>query len=338
MNVILRNRSALEFWRNAALVEARFNELDQQLLKQGIFLNEEMPDSAACQLLAQVKRSMPAQFKTSIRKSECLALASKYHLQLPLHIHSKRKSTDRPEPWLVSHHAPLAARQLVRVEAGVFVVAPEQCLLDLAGELGKLDLLLVACELAGIYSIDEQTGKLPERTQMLTRECLEQLLEETPQVRGAQNAHFAARYLVERARSPREVALALLCALPYRSGGANLPAPKLNYAVKLGKQAAELYGAPECECDLCWPDARLAVFYESDSEHLNRHQLANDARRDAALQAEGVEALRVTAEQLANSKQANEAIGAIAQKLGCRIRPRCADYAMRQEALRQRVL
>lgn len=77
-----------------------------------------------------------------------------------------------------------------------------------------------------------------------------------------------------------ETLLALLLYLPNNLGGYGLKKPKLNYRVDAPASLRELADRSYCLCDLCWPEANLAVEYDSRLHHSEPGRQA--AMRDGA--------------------------------------------------------
>ena len=90
-------------------------------------------------------------------------------------------------------------------------------------------------------------------------------------------------------------------------------------------------------CDLCWPEARLDVEYQSRENHEGELSRIRDSRRANALAAMGWTVLGVTNDEL-NSLAATDAVAeAIRRHLGKRLRTNVSDWHARKLRLRRRL-
>ena len=74
--------------------------------------------------------------------------------------------------------------------------------------------------------------------------------------------------------------------------------PRMNYEVAATREASLIAQRASFRCDLCWPEARLDVEYQSREIHGNESSRIGDSRRANALAAMGWKVVGVTNEEL----------------------------------------
>lgn len=114
-------------------------------------------------------------------------------------------------------------------------------------------------------------------------------------MRGLAGAQEAVDLSFDGSGSPMETALALLLTLPVKIGGYGLPRPELNRQIPIAPEDRELARAQELFGDLCWPDARLIVEYDSEAFHpsSDKTKRLRDRERANSLTALGWKVLSV---------------------------------------------
>jgi very-short-patch-repair endonuclease len=162
----------------------------------------------------------------------------------------------------------------VRRRHGIPVTAPARTLLDLAATLpqGKLERALEEAEIR----------------RLVTRRVLTELLDRSNGHAGT-GALCAALALHHDPALTRSEAEARLLALIRAAG---LPPPQANVRIR------------GHEVDLFWPDHGLVVEVDGYAYHSTRRAFERDRRRDAELQAAGLQVSRVTWHQIADTPEA----------------------------------
>lgn len=261
---------------------------------------------------------------------------------------------------------------------GFYVSTPEACFFELAQSLSFEEMLLVGFELCGFYGTSHwskeeeandswrlaaqsaQKGNdtdlpgsnssnhwneyVPHMTKRARRTKVRNIityLERSAGLHGSNRAMKAVRYIIDDSASPMETALALLLSLPPKHGGFGLPKPKLNFEIQLienEKQHLYPIKGRRLWADLCWPNEKLVIEYDSDTFHAGRNKLNRDSRRRAILELEGYHVITVTKKQLFGVVAFEEVARATAKRLGHRIRPRTRDFNEKQFRLRKAVL
>lgn len=129
-----------------------------------------------------------------------------------------------------------------------------------------------------------------------------------------------------------ESRLVLYFTLPHHRGGYGLPVPQLNVTFDIDGRVRHLDGR-RYRGDLCWPEARVAVEYDSDAAHTGPQRIAEDTRRRNALVERGITVVGVTHRQARSIGELDRVARIVAKLLGYRIRERRADQEERRATL-----
>lgn len=258
----------------------------------------------------------------------------------PLHVLALDRRRPRPADEIVFNtwSARVTPRRLVEPFEGLCCLGPELTLLHLATSLHPLALLMLAHELCGRYRICQDPPGFFEAEPLTNTRRLSALVEASAGVPGAKPLRTLLPYLSENARSPMESAVALMVGLPQRLGGLGLPRPTLNQRISPGRRGRAATSAHFYDCDLFWPQARLALEYDSDLCHTGADRLNSDAARRTALLALGITVVTATRDQIYRPRQFRQLETTLRRQLGVRRQVRCADFERRQEELRRYAL
>lgn len=141
-------------------------------------------------------------------------------------------------------------------------------------------------------------------------------------VRGRAGAREAVGLSFDASGSPMETALALLLTLPVEMGGYGLPRPQLNWRIPVAPEDREVTRAQELFADLCWPDARLVVEYDSEAFHPSSDaaKRLRDRERANSLTALGWKVLSVGRGNIASVQSSSLLARQIARVLGVGLR------------------
>ena len=195
---------------------------------------------------------------------------------------------------LVSHKwTSLPASSFVDAGPGFLVSTPEFCFLQMAREMTVAQLVQLGLELCGTYALAENGPAISREAPLTTAAKLRAFVEAAAGAPGRATALRATRYLLDGSASAMETLLALLLYLPNNLGGYGLKKPKLNYRVDVPASLHELAARRDCLCDLCWPEANLAVEYDSRLHHSEPGRQSSDARRRSTLIAPGFTVITV---------------------------------------------
>ena len=197
---------------------------------------------------------------------------------------------------------------------------PEFCFLQMASQLTQTQLILLGFELCGTYVIGAGDAAAQREGSLTTVERLRAFIETAPHAPGRAKARRAVRYVINGSASIMESILVLLLCLPNRMGGYGLPAPLLNYCIPIPPSFKKIADRKYCRGDLCWPDAKLCLEYDSELYHANETRRQSDARRRNTLITMGIMVVTVTVDQMRSTESLNRLANQIAKKVGKRLR------------------
>ena len=256
----------------------------------------------------------------------------------------------------------------VSLGADVTVSAPAFCFFQMAGELPLVKLIELGCELCGSYSIAVRSpavnsptvsppaigppatrGGSADGTKTADRnvydhapltntKALKAFVDKMEGIGGQKKARSALRHIADGSASPMETILFMLLTLPQRLGGYGLPAPALNKQIELGTAAKQRSGKAYYVCDLFWPEANLAVEYDSDTFHTGAARITDDSKKRLHLAAHGVHAISVTGTQIRNVTEFESLARLIAEKLGKELRYKNPRFPKARRELRDLLL
>lgn len=167
------------------------------------------------------------------------------------------------------------------------ILSPEACFVESASDMSFIRLVELGLELCGTYSLDWKTKKgFRERTPLTSAQRILRLLDGMDSgVRGIRRAKRALAWVRDGSASPKESQLIMALTLPTAIGGFGMPVPQINYPIPLGRKDV-LRGSPtHYRVDLYWPEVRVSVEYQSDSEHTGDPEKTyqDQGRRDELL-------------------------------------------------------
>ena len=202
---------------------------------------------------------------------------------------------------LVGESVSMIPNGLLEVEGNIYrllLCTPEMTLAQMAGLVGEIELLEIAYELCGCYSLQpEHVNKLAKRDPVTSIDYIEKLLADIHGTRGLRKLRDVSVWILENSRSPKESQLAIASVLPRSRGGYGMPRPLLNQKLDVPASVIPVLGSPTIIPDLHWPSKKIVLEYDSNSEHT--HQTANhDARKRSAYRMMGLELISMTPDQL----------------------------------------
>ena len=273
-------------------------------------------------------------------------------------------ATDRRKSKLVHPHVYKGSTSeffFVRIAKDVLVCSPEFCFFQMAGYLSLVKLIELGFEFCGTYCLPNSGndrldgfGNGSETTnrknfghpQLTTSKALKKCISQMEGVRGLQKSSRAQRNIIEGSASPMETILTMLLCLPHKLGGYELPAPELNKKIDMKKPAALRPGQSMMHelsnayyvCDLFWPDADIAVEYDSESYHTGAGRIARDAKKRFDLAKLGIEVITVTIGQVKDITEFESLAYYIAKKIHKRIQIKNKHFRKAQQELRDSLL
>ncbi|MDO5335616.1 MAG: hypothetical protein Q4F23_06070, partial [Coriobacteriia bacterium] len=317
ISIFLGHNSALEYWR---------------LHERNPFLSP----TRAC-----IEQSATQGYKTL----DTGALERIGIINQPIHLvvsnAGQRRRSKSLKPHVMSQHLP--DRCFLKVASGIYVSTPELCFLQMAETLSLSKLIELGFELCGYYGKDPHGEsrplvKLQPRT---TPARIKTLLNRCSGVPGVLNAKRAIGYVLADFASPMETILAMLLCLPQNLGGYGLPRPKMNHHVSTQNPkpaSANVSGLYGFWCDLCWPEQKFALEYDSDAFHAGSEKLNKDSRRRTLIELEDYHVLSVTKKQLYDQAAFDELAQACAKSLEFRLRIRNQRFHSNKYKLRKELL
>ena len=246
-------------------------------------------------------------------------------LTCPVHVLAASGGTCRRSAQRVVHQVrvPLPPDSLVRIEDGLMVSTPEHLYLQAASQLDSLELSWFASELCALFSIhpSNEGGLLPAQP-LTTLKKLEKYLVAAIAINayGAKKAFAGLSNAVEGAASRREIACAMRMFFPRAQGGRGIPKPMLNLGLPVDKRLASVHGWKNLSVDIAWPEARLAMEYDSDTYHLDPRRRARDNDKRAVLEQMGWRVVPFSTKQFDSLSMSDDAFQRIGAVLGVRNR------------------
>lgn len=241
-------------------------------------------------------------------------------LSTPTHVLVADAGMRSRNQYVVCHVHPgeFPRGSFVRLSEQVFIASPEYTLLQLATKVPYPRLLELVLEFCGSYR------RLPEggfckRDPLIRPAILKSFTDRAEGMSGVVEMRRALRFAVAGSESPMETVVVILLCLPLRLGGYGLPLPQLNRVVGVPMRP----GSPvmkDLRCDLLWPDARLAVEYDSNEQHTGAERISHDAGRRARLAERDIEVVTLTWKQVNNLVEFDVVAKLLAKRLGKRFR------------------
>lgn len=240
-------------------------------------------------------------------------------------------------PHVCTRH--LSHASFSQLDDGVFFSRPELAFIQAATQIrSEVSLLELGWELCGSYQTRNSGVSTGYDVEPLTSvRALREYTARNSSLGGAQKVARILPYLADGSASARETKLALVLGLGPARGGYGMGIPRMNYEVIANPAARAISGRKSFRCDLCWPEAKLDVEYQSRENHEGERSRIRDSRRANALAAMGWTVLGVTNDEL-NSLVATDAVAeAIRRHLGKRLRASIPDWHARKLRLRRQL-
>lgn len=220
----------------------------------------------------------------------------------------------------------------------VSTVSPEMCLMQLAPQGDFVYALALSYEICGRYRRFSRLAQgatafdmPPLASARSIGKCAGRLGLTSP----SRQVRWVLRNTIDGSMSPQETALAVLLSMPSSMGGYGLPAPVLNPSLSTGSRNPALPHGKRLKCDICWPDQRVSIEYDSNLWHSGAERMTHDAIRYNSLKSMDLDAFMVTWDQLRTVEGTDRIAAAVARALGVRMRIRTADFRSKQSALRK---
>ena len=334
MAIVLSHTTAAECWRSGRFdvslggpsiarwhrpagstqvetVATRFamDRLDIAYAEMFAFGGSRTSDAFACRASARDVQAL---------RSDVLAFASD-----PVHVLVPGRSAAHAMRGAACHvrSAALPNGSLVRALGNLLICSPELCFLQMASTMPFHRLVKLGYELCALYTLqpDGAAGygrPLPPTTVR----AMERYLERCTGMHGAATARKALRHVAVASGSPMETALAIALCLPLRLGGYGLPLPRMNYRIEARRSDQSTSDKRYYLCDLFWPEANVAIEYDSDLEHTGPARIAEDAQRRNDLTSLGITTITATRGQVMDTEKLSRIAHQVGAMLNVRIR------------------
>ncbi|WP_255467167.1 hypothetical protein [Raoultibacter phocaeensis] len=290
-----------------------------------------------------------ARRRATLRAQKALAVEEKPQLEggnfrpagcgLPVHtLVGKDVLRTRTKSVTSSVWATLPERSIIDAGMGFLMSSPEFCFLQMATRLSLAKLIQLCFELCGTYAVVDD-GSSRERSAPLTSVTkLRAFVQASSNAPGRTKALRALYYCMDGSASPMETVLTMLLCLPYGLGGYGIERPQLNYQVDVPSSMRSVTDRAYCKADLCWPEAKLCVEYDSKKYHLDPERQESDSRRRNTLVVLGFTMMVVSRGQIADGGAFNRLAKQIAIQTGKRLRYRDPGFTRKHLALRDELL
>lgn len=263
------------------------------------------------------------------------------HLTKPVHVIAGSGSRGRASATHISHRCTmnLSKRSLLRFDTSVSFANPALAFIQMATqEKSMVALLELGFELCGTYQTKRTAATSEYNVEpLLSTRILRTYLERNPSLRGSNSISRVMRYLADGSASARETKQALMFGLPKMYGGYALGIPRMNYKVVASRAAHAISGRASFRCDLCWPEAKLDVEYQSRESHEGEVSRIRDSRRANALVSMGWTVIGVTNDELDSFAATETIANTIRRHLGKRTQIHVSDYHARKLKLRRQL-
>jgi very-short-patch-repair endonuclease len=279
---------------------------------------------------------------------ELLTASNLLGLTSPLDILVNNDRARKASEHFVSHtcKGPFGRGCFVSVSDDLVVCSPELTFLLMAKDLSLHALIELGYELCGTYDVARRSVVTEEGIAegspgirscdpLTTVAKLRLFVAQKAGLNGHQKAVRALRYIADNSASPMETVLNMMLTLPYALGGYGLRMPILNHRIDVSDRAKKAASKTFYVCDLYWPDANVAVEYDSDAFHTGAQRIANDSKRRNALIFMGVQVVVVTRQQIYNSVEFNKVVRLLAKNLSKQLRYKNPGFANKHLELRK---
>lgn len=198
------------------------------------------------------------------------------------------------------------------------VSSPELMFLDLAKELSLQKLILLGLQLCS------HSPNIPTKA-ITTKRKIKEFLKKASGFEGHVKAERAIAYIKNGSNSIMESLVFMMLTLPYRFGGFGLSGADLNHEITLDSAAQRQLGQKRCYVDIFYPEANIAVEYDSSEYHDNPGKTKSntydeDMLRSNTIKSQGIDVLHLTKLQLYREKTCEQFVQNLASRLGKRIR------------------
>lgn len=250
----------------------------------------------------------------------------------PIHVLSLHNADRRNKVSLVSHvcHESLPEGSILKVDDEVLITSPALTFIQCATLLPEREIIKAGYELCGTYCVKGDV--LYNRHPITTTAQLKACTETSTHLKGSRKAALALCHILDASASPMETALAMLLCLPYKIGGYGIAHPLLNHRIYSNtiSNASNYYS-----CDMYWPQAKLAVEYDSNEYHTGIERLNSDSTRRNELLGLDVSVISITNDKIKHRSSLEADVRTIAKRTSKRLRYKEPQFSHANRELRK---
>lgn len=210
-------------------------------------------------------------------------------------------------------------RGAIMKHQGKIVASPEFVFLELANELDIHQLILLGLQMCSHSPVNPQEA-------ITTKRKLNEFLKKTSNLNGHVKAKRAISYVENGSNSIMESIVFMILTLPYKLGGFKLSGAHFNHEILLDVSAKRHLRQKRCFTDLFYPDANLAIEYDSTENHNNTNTYDKDMLRSNTIKSQGIDVLHFTKSQLYNRNACQQFACNVAKRLGKRLRYKTKEF------------
>lgn len=257
-----------------------------------------------------------------------------------------RRSAARPVH--VRAISSLGEGALMRISEGIYSLSPAALMLDLAPSMAFEELLGLAEELCGCWSLPDcrlEPDEIEESLDFLGKPCgyfeckpaltieeLERYRTGAARAHGRNAAETVAHHAVGGSRSPMEAIMNCMFALPHSYGGFGCGHVKPNCKIKMDATAQILSGLPYILADAYLPKLNAILEYNG-SYHDEACVRRRDEARTLGLMSMGIDVYRLNSDQLRDVDALESVARMMYKRAGRYFRPRAASYQEKRVTL-----
>lgn len=180
------------------------------------------------------------------------------------------------------------AGSFLQVEKQIYIASPELTFCTLANSLPVEKLIIFGLELCGTYTFNNvEQCVIYGCSQISNTEKLNKYVKALKRIyhgfKGIKNAEYAASFLRNYSASPQESRVYLILGGPRKIGAFGIRGFELNKEIKLSAKAKKIAGQNIIRPDLCIPNNKISIEYDSNQFHDNEGQNIKDKNRLNAL-------------------------------------------------------
>lgn len=215
------------------------------------------------------------------------------------------------------HKLTFPRHALLALSRDVYCLTPEYLFVRFCARADKLSALQFGMSICSTFNIREDET-LYNQPPVCSVAEVQKLCSEAVGYYGVKHAQWCSKYIADGSASPREMVLYLLLRLPMYLGGYGLSGAQCNYPVRIGQN---VNGDSEVLrfADLCWPEERVCVEYDSTVYHALEEKIAADSARRSEFLKLGYTVVSITNNEINDLGCFRKSAHVISKLLGKRV-------------------